>query len=176
MHWIDCQNQGCWFLVVICNKLKLIMTFLTPKEQFLKIYWTYCLKIMLLFYLQQVNRFIQMPWAYYTALSMKWKWLQTFLVVFVWGLRLNSSLKRGAVKVKDGNGCGFRFDMSWHLKASQFQIQLWLFNLVQQIVRDGLHELLEVFNVGFMQDDLRQVTLPFDLLLQSFWHVRDHVG
>ncbi len=80
------------------------------------------------------------------------------------------------IKVKDGNGCGFRFDMSWHLKASQFQIQLWLFNLVQQIVRDGLHELLEVFNVGFMQDDLRQVTLPFDLLLQSFWHVRDHVG
>lgn len=121
MHWIDCQNQGCWFLVVICNKLKLIMTFLTPKEQFLKIYWTYCLKIMLLFYLQQVNHFIQIPWAYYTALSMKWKWLQTFLVVFVWGLRLNSSLKRGAVKVKDGNGCGFRFDMSWHLKVHSFR-------------------------------------------------------
>lgn len=80
------------------------------------------------------------------------------------------------IKVKDGNGCRFRFDTSWHFKASQFQIQLWLFNLVLEIVSDGLHELLEVFNVGFMQDDLGQVTLPFDLLLQSFWHVRDHVG
>lgn len=80
------------------------------------------------------------------------------------------------IKVKDGNWCRFRFDMIWHFKASQFQIQLWFFKLVLQIVSDGLHELLEVFDVGFMQDDLRQVTLSFDLLLQSFRHVRDHVG
>lgn len=63
-------------------------------------------------------------------------------------------------------------------KTSQLQVQLQLrlFNLVLKLLSDGLHEFLKLLDVGFMQDLLRQVTLPFDLFFQRFRHIRYYVG
>lgn len=61
-------------------------------------------------------------------------------------------------------------------KASQFQVQLRLFNLVLKLLSHRLDELRKLFDVGFMQDLLGQVTLTFDLFFQRFWHVRYYIG
>lgn len=104
------------------------------------------------------------------SVRVKWKWLcTTFLSLFVWGLRrMDLNMRRGT-GIKDGK-----------CKASQLQVQLQLqlrlFNLVLKLLSDGLHEFLKLLDVGFMQDLLRQVTLPFDLFFHRFRHIRYYVG
>lgn len=70
-------------------------------------------------------------------------------------------------------GTGIKDDIC---KSSQFQVQLWLFNLVLKLLSHRFDELRKLFDVGFIQDLLRQVTLPFDLFFQRFRHIRYYIG
>lgn len=70
-------------------------------------------------------------------------------------------------------GTGIKDDIC---KALQFQVQLRLFNLVLKLLSHRLDGFRKLFDVGFMQDLLRQVTLPFDLFFQRFRHIRYYIG